>query len=254
MDTKGKINYKLIQDFETLADNYSYIIDSNNNFIGYINEFISVKVGGTLALIGDEKVIFKQAKTRKTDKQGRSCRPIITIYADRQIENNDIKKVYRNSNGNYFYSFDKEQDEYICSFDELQLGYGEIQKREYEKTDNMVLVSGLQVWVYSERWDDIFLNTIEKVECNQVYTREYKKAIPVKYIFLTKQQADDFNKNYKTNVYNSLLRNNEWLWMAKAYIGGNVKINRCQKRSLLEIMDKIDKSTVTFKEYNFDKI
>lgn len=118
----------------------------------------------------------------------------------------------------------------------------------------MVLTRGLQVWVYSERWDDIFLNTIEKVECNQVYTREYKKAISVKYIFLTKQQADDFNKDYKTNVYNSLLRNNEWLWMAKAYIGGNIKINRCQKRSLLEIMDKIDKSTVTFKEYNFDKI
>lgn len=248
------MNYNLTQDFEILDDNYSYIIDGSNNFIGYINEFISVKVGGTSALINNEKVIFKQAKTRKTDKQGRSYRPIITIYSDKLIENNNIKKVYRNSNGNYFYSFNKEQDEYICSFDELQLGYGEFQKQEYEKTDNMVLVSGLQVWVYSERWDDIFLNTIDKVECNQVYTREYKKAIPVKYVFLTKQQADNFNDNYKTNVYDSLLRNNEWFWMAEAYIRGSIKINRCQKRCLLEIMDKIDKSTLTFQEYNFDKI
>lgn len=247
------MNYNLILSDDKLVDNYSYIIDSNNNFIGYINEFISVKVGGTLALLDGEKVIFKQAKTRKTDKRGRSYRPIITIYIDKQCKDDNIKKVYRNSNGNYFYSFNKEQDEYICSFDELQLGYGELQKREYEKTDNMVLVSGLQVWVYSERWDDIFLNTIERVECNQIYTREYKKAIPVKYVFLTKQQADNFNDNYKANVYNSLSRNNDWFWMAEAYIRGSIKINRCQKRCLLEIMDKIDKSTLTFQEYNFDK-
>jgi len=134
------------------------------------------------------------------------------------------------------------------------LGYGKLQKRELEKTDNMVLVIGLQVWVYSERWDDIFLNTIEKVECTQIYTREYKKAIPVKYIFLTKQQADEFNKDYKIKVYNSLLNDNEWLWTAEAYIRGSIKINRCEKRSLLKIMDKIDKSTITFKEYKFDKI
>jgi len=248
------MNYNLTQEFETLADNYSYIIDSKNNFIGYINEFISVKVGGTSALIGEDKVIFKQAKTRKTDSQGRSYRPIIIIYVDKQIKDDNIKKVYRDYNGNYYYSYNEEENPYVCSFDELQLGYGKLQKRELEKTDNMVLVIGLQVWVYSERWDDIFLNTIEKVECTQIYTREYKKAIPVKYIFLTKQQADEFNKDYKIKVYNSLLNDNEWLWTAEAYIRGSIKINRCEKRSLLKIMDKIDKSTITFKEYKFDKI
>lgn len=102
------MNYKLIQDFEKLSDNYSYIIDSNNNFIGYIDDFISVKVGGTSDLIDDEKVIFKQAKTRKTDNKARSYRPIITIYVDNQIKSNDIKKVYRDGNGNYYYSFNAE--------------------------------------------------------------------------------------------------------------------------------------------------
>lgn len=248
------MNYNLTQDFETLLDNYSYIIDSKNNFIGYIDEFISVKVGGTLALLGEDNVIFKQAKTRKTDSQGRSYRPIITIYTDKQLEDDSIKKVYRDYNGNYYYSYNKEENPYVCSFDELQFGYGELQKRELEKNDNMVLVSGLKVWAYSERWDDIFLNTIEKVECTQIYTREYKKAIPVNYIFLTKKQADDFKNNYKNNVYEYLLLQNEWLWKAKHYIAGNIKLNRCEKRALLKIMDDIDKSTVTFKNYNFDKI
>lgn len=159
------------------------------------------------------------------------------------------KKVYKNKDGNYYYSFNKEDDEYICLFDELQLGYGDFQKRELEKTDNMVLVRGLQVWVYSERWNDIFLNTIEKVECTQIYTREYKKAIPVKYVFLTLVQAEEFKKNYKNDTYNSLLENNGWLWKVKGYLQGYEKLNRCEKRTIIEIIDEID----LFKPIDFKK-
>lgn len=243
------MDYILIEDYEILSNDYSCIIDNNNKLLGYIDEFISVKVGGTRASINNKEVIFTKAKTRKIDNRGRSYRPIITIYLEKHMEDDKTKKVYKNKDGNYYYSFNKEDDEYICLFDELQLGYGNFQKRELEKTDNMVLVRGLQVWVYSERWNDIFLNTIEKVECTQIYTREYKKAIPVKYVFLTLVQAEEFKKNYKNDTYNSLLENNGWLWKVKGYLQGYEKLNRCEKRTIIEIIDEID----LFKPIDFKK-
>jgi hypothetical protein len=249
------MDYILIQDYEILSNDYYCIIDNNNNLLGYIDEFISVKVGGTRVSINNEKVMLKKAKARKTDDKGRSYRPIITIYLEKQIEDSETKKVYKNNEGNYYYSFNKEDDEYICLFDELQFKYVEIQKRECEKSDNQVLVSRLQVWIYSERWNDIFLNTIDRIECKQIYTREYKKAIPVKYVFLTLIQAEEFKKNYKKDTYNSLLENNEWLWKVKGFLQGYTKLNRCEKRTIIDIIEDIDLfKPIDFKKKEYIKI
>lgn len=226
------IKYMTINNTENLKDDYSCLTMVSGEVIGYIDSFISIPVGGCKVSVNNEIMFLKKAK-RMRDKENRSYRVIVTVPINR---NENSKNVYLNGKRGYYYSFKKEEDEYICQFDELQWKY--VRAEEFNRNaditeDTDVLAKDLRVWVYSEYYNDIFYNTITSVGNDVVYVDEFKKAIPKHLVFLTKERAE----NCKRRKVEYLKKDYNWLREIRSSLYGNVKLKGARKQMVIDAME-----------------
>lgn len=237
--------------YDNLNYNYSRMVDVNNEFICYINEFISVpRESIKIKINNDEYIVFK-AKAKKEDKNDRTYRDIVInkIQTDSNQIDNTIKKVYQNRNGEYYYSYDKQSDRYVCSFDELMwkspVYYKEnVNKEIYES----VLTEGLKVYNYSEYFNSIFFNTISNVdEEGKVYFEECK-IWQKDNIYLLKEDAVKAYNKRNDSLKESLLYDNYWLSRLRSYLIFDEKMSMKEKEILADIIIRVDRNSIKLME------
>jgi len=178
------------EQYENLRNDYSRMVNINNEFMFYINEFLSLSNELPRIKINDIEYMCLKAMPKKQDKENRTYRNIVInkLNIDKEQTDNTIKKIYQDINNKYYYSYEKQNDKYICSFDELMWKTPTYYKENVNKgIDEPVLTKGLKIFNYSERFHDVFFNIISKVdEDGKIYFEDYKIWAKNNIIYLEK--------------------------------------------------------------------
>ena len=213
-------NYITTED-NKLENNYSCLVLNDGSIFGYVNSFLSVPNGGKRIYVNNEPIFLKKAYNTQLSKIGRYRKILVVPLKD----NSDKKKVYKNKNGEYYYSYKEENDEYICLFEELIWKYKKTQELMEEDYGEKVLTKDLKVWVYSDYFLDFFYNTISSVQNDSVMVLEFDSPIPKRNVYLTKYEADLKCKNEILNMEKDF----NWLHTLQQSLDNGINLTSMKK-------------------------
>ena len=227
------------QEYKDLKQFYSCVVDVHNKFICYINEHITITKEYPRIEIDNKEYMVIKARGRKQDKDKRYYHDIIVV----EINYDTDKKIYKNTDDKYYYSYEPQLDEYICTYNEIMWKYPSYYLEHLNDDINMpVLNIGMKVYNYSDYFNCIFLNTISKIEDGKIYFEENSKIYAKESrVFLTKQSAEECGKNtydYEKKMY---LHNNYWIDKL-IYRIDDLKMP--DKKIFIDILRNIDKDSI----------
>jgi len=238
------------EQYENLRNNYTRIVNMNNEFMFYINEFLSLSNELPRIKINNIEYMCLKAMPKREDKEKRTYRNIVVnkLNIDKDQTNNSIKKVYQNIDNKYYYSYEKQNDKYICSFDELMWKTLAYYKENINKNiDEPVLAVGLKVFNYSERFHDVFFNIISKVdEDGKIYFENCRLWLKDN-IYLFREDAMKYYKKIDCELENDLLKNNNWVLRIREFLVSNKKFYKKEKDVLIDILARVDQDNIKYK-------